>query len=87
MAQQLRDKIPGDLRSLRTEGHIELKQANIAYTDCVTKSFLPGWLKGESLQVNEVCGSQYDDMMEKQAAIYGESPMPFQTLKLPAAQL
>ncbi len=69
---QMRTKIEGDLRSLRTEAHIELKQANIAYTECVTKNFLPGWLKGESLQVSDVCGSLYDDMMEKQEGIYGE---------------
>ena len=44
-------KIEGELHNVRTEDHIALKQANIAFTDCVTKSFLPGWLKGESLQV------------------------------------
>ena len=77
-------KIEGELHNVRTEDHIALKQANIAFTDCVTKSFLPGWLKGESLQVQDVCGSQYDDMMEKHEGVYGENPMPFQTLKLPS---
>ena len=72
-----RESIEGPLRNLRSEGHVELKQANLVYADCVSKSFLPGWLKGENLQVNEVCASQYEDMMEKHATIYGESPMPF----------
>ena len=80
------DGISGPLRNLRSEAHVELKHANQAYTQCVSKSFLPGWLKGEQLQVNEVCGAQYEDMMEKHAAIYGESPMPFGSAQLPQVQ-
>ena len=72
-----REEIEGPLRNLRTEDHIELKKANISYAECVTKSFMPAWMNGENLQVNEVCSAQYEDMMEKNAAIYGESPMPF----------
>ena len=77
-----RDKIEGPIRNLRTDAHIELKQANIAYADCVAKSFMPAWLNGENLQVNEVCASQYEDMMEKKDAIYGESPMPFKGMTM-----
>ena len=43
------DGITGPLRNLRSEAHIELKQANIAYTECVSKLFMPAWLKGEAL--------------------------------------
>mmetsp|Transcript_896 Transcript_896/g.1225 ORF Transcript_896/g.1225 Transcript_896/m.1225 type:complete len:89 (+) Transcript_896:31-297(+) len=77
----------GPLRNLRSEEHVELKKANMAYTSCVSKSFMPRWLSGEALEINEVCGAQYEDMMEKHAGIYGEVPMPVQTLKLPEAQL
>ena len=77
-----RENIEGPLRNLRSEGHIELKQANIAYADCVAKSFMPAWLNGENLQVNEVCGTQYESMMEKNAEIYGESPMPFKGMTI-----
>lgn len=35
--------------NLRTEQHMELKQANNAWTDCVSKNFLPKWLAGESI--------------------------------------
>ena len=78
-----RYKIEGPLRNLRSEAHIELKSANLAYTECVTSKFLPGWLKGENLQINEVCASQYEDMMAKHSGIYGESPMPFKPISLP----
>ena len=74
-------------RNVRSEAHLELKAANVAYTECVSKQFMPRWFKGEDVQVNDVCGSLYEDMMEKNAGIYGEQPLPFQTLKLPEAQL
>ena len=68
---------------MRSADHVELKAANLEYTNCVASKFLPGWLKGETLQVNEVCGAQYESMMEKNATVYGEKPMPFQPLRLP----
>lgn len=70
-------------KNLRTEAHVELKQANIAFTECFTNSFLPRWLKGEKLQVSEVCGSQLEEMQEKDDAVYGETPMPIRPLTLP----
>ena len=80
------NSLEGATRNIRDEAHIELKKANIVYTDCVSKQFLPAWLKGESLQLNtDVCGAEYEDMLEKNSAIYGEFPMPFQTLKIPSA--
>ncbi len=86
MAEE-RNGIEGPIRNLRSDAHLELKQANMVYTDCVSKEFLPKWLKGEALQVNEVCASQYEDMMEKNSAIFGESPMPFQPMQLPSTQI
>lgn len=77
----------GPLRNLRSEDHVALKKANIAYTSCISKSFMPRWLAGEGLQINEVCAAEYEDMMEKHSGIYGEAPMPIQSLKLPDAQL
>lgn len=46
MAESL-DGLHGVIRNLRSEGHVELKQANIAYSECVSKEFMPRWLKGE----------------------------------------
>ena len=80
------ESVVGPIRNLRNEASVELKRANLVYTDCVSKQFLPGWLKGEALQLNtDVCGAEYEDLLEKNAAVYGEFPMPFQTLKIPSA--
>ena len=79
-------QLEGAIRNVRDEAHVELKKANIVYTECVNKQFLPAWLKGESLQLNtDVCSAEYEDMMEKNSAIYGEFPLPFQSLKIPSA--
>ena len=79
------NSVEGPLRNLRSEDHVALKQANLAYTDCVAKSFMPRWLSGEGIQINEVCGAQYEDMMEKHGAIYEASPIT--SLKLPEAMI
>ena len=83
MAEENSFRLGGEPRNLRTDAHVELKQANIEYTKCVNTDFLPQWLKGAALNINEVCGSQYESMMEKNAEVYGESPIPFRTFTLP----
>ena len=67
-------------RNLRTEGHVELKKANNEWTTCIANSFLPQFLKGEAVSVDEVCVEQREKMMELTEAIYGESPMPFKPI-------
>ena len=57
MTEEGGDGLYGPVRNLRSEAHMDLRQANISYTDCVAKSFMPMWLKGEALQINDVCGS------------------------------
>ena len=52
----------------------------MAYTACVSKQFMPQWLAGESVQINEVCGAEYETMQELHAGIYGEVPMPITKL-------
>ena len=47
MTDQKADFGHAPLRNLRTESHVELKQANLVYNECFTKSFMPRWLKGE----------------------------------------
>ena len=54
------DSLEGPMRNVRDDAHLELKMANNVYTDCVSKQFLPAWLKGESLQLNiDVCAAEY----------------------------
>ena len=45
------------LKNLQTEAHIELKTANREWSDCVTNNFMPQWLKGDKINVQDVCGS------------------------------
>ena len=79
--------LTGPIRNLRNEAFVELKQANLTYNECFNKSFLPKWFAGEKVNVSEVCGSQYDDLMEKHSAAYeNASPIPFRTFQLPTAQ-
>lgn len=42
-------------QNLRTEAHLELKKANNDWSDCISKNFLPQWLQGASLSIEEVC--------------------------------
>ena len=47
-----------NLRNLKTEGHQELRAANREWSDCVAKNFLPQWLSGAQLNVEEVCAAE-----------------------------
>ena len=57
MVEKVSFGIEGTPRNLRSEPFVELKQSNLAYNECFTKSFMPRWLKGEEIDVSEVCGS------------------------------
>ena len=67
-------------KNLRTEPKVALKQANKAWTDCVAQSFLPQWLQGANLNVNEVCSEQLAKLNELDAEVY-PGGLPF---KVPA---
>ena len=41
-------QVPADTRA-------ELKQANEDFTECISKNFLPKFLKGDAIKVEEVC--------------------------------
>ena len=62
-------------KNLRTEGHVELKEANKAFNDCLSNVFMPRWIAGEKIQLTEVCQEQHDRMTAADEAIYGERPM------------
>ena len=81
--KELQDNGLGPITNMRSEAHVELKQANIAFNACLSKNFLPGWLQGQDIQLSEVCGAELEDMQEKNSALYGESPMPFSGVRLP----
>jgi len=70
-------------QNLRTEAHFELKQATKAWTECVTNNFMPKWLAGEKLDINEVCAEENERRVEADGALYEEKPIPFRTFAIP----
>ena len=69
-----------NVRNLRTESHLELKQANNAWSECVAKNFLPQWLSGASLNIEEVCPAELSKMQELDGTIFADKPMPFKSI-------
>ena len=37
------------VKNLRSESHVELKQANREFNDCLSNIFMPKWLAGEKI--------------------------------------
>ena len=74
-------------KNLRTEAHVELKEANKAFNECLSNVFLPQWMGGAKVNVTEVCQESYDRMQAADEAVYGERPMNIKTLSLPEARL
>lgn len=68
-----------NLQNLRTDAHMELKRANIEWSDCVSKEFLPQWLAGAALSIEEVCPNENAKRIELDAGVYGDFPMPFRS--------
>lgn len=66
--------------NLRTAAHVDLKKANHEWTNCIAKTFMPAWLQGDSLSIDDVCVEQREKMNELTEALYGESPMPFKAI-------
>ncbi len=63
-------------KNLRSEPKAALKQANKAWADCVSNTFLPKWLSGESLNVTEVCSEQLEKLRELDSEVY-PAGLPF----------
>jgi hypothetical protein len=64
------------MQNLRTENHIALRKANVAYNECVMKNFMPQWLAGEKLSITDVCTEEREALQELDDAIF-ENPLPF----------
>ena len=56
--------------NLRDEAKGGLKKANMAWADCISKNFMPQWLNGENLNIEEVCGTELEAMKELESAVY-----------------
>lgn len=65
-------------KNLRNEAKADLKQANIAWSNCVAQNFLPQWLEGANLNITEVCTEEFAKLNEADAACYPEG-VPFKS--------
>jgi len=63
-------------KNMRSENRAALKQANKAWTDCLASTFVPQWLAGENLNINEVCSEELSKMNELDADVY-PAGLPF----------
>ena len=70
-------------KNLRSENKAALKQANIAWTDCVAKTYLPQWLAGANLNITEVCTEELSKLNELDVENYPNG-IPFKTPKASA---
>ncbi len=70
------------VKNLRTEELLELKKANNAWTECVTKNFMGKWLAGESVSIDSVCTNELSKMNELNDTAFEKSPMPFKPFTL-----
>ena len=76
-----------NIRNLKTEGHQELRAANREWSDCVAKNFLPQWLSGAKINVEEVCASEKTRLESAGEAVYGDAGLPFKAFELPSAPM
>ena len=68
-----------NVKNFRNDDQLALKQANNAWSNCVPQNFLPQWLKGDKLNIEEVCQSEWTAMKEIDDTLYAETPMPFKS--------
>ena len=73
------------IKNLQSEAHIELKTANREWSDCVTNNFLPKWLSGAKINIEDVCASQQARMDTANEAVYGDNSLPVKMFELPSA--
>jgi hypothetical protein len=63
-------------KNLRSEAKAGLKEANIAWSNCVAQNYLPQWLAGANLNITEVCTEELAKLNESDAENYPEG-IPF----------
>ena len=48
----------------------QLIEANRAYIDCIEKNYLPKFLKGETVNIEDFCKEEYSHMMTLDKKVY-----------------
>ncbi len=55
-----------------TEEKTKLKEANKAYTECISRDFLNKFLAGEKVSADDFCVNERKRMQELDEAVYGK---------------
>ena len=58
-------------RVLNAPPHKELQAASTAYAQCFTSTFLPQFLEGADVRVEDFCQDEYSDLQEKHTELFG----------------
>lgn len=61
-------------KNISSEDRAQLKQANEAYTSCISSEFLQRFLSGENVKVEEFCVKERLAMSALDNKIYGKLP-------------
>ena len=64
-------------KNLRSETRAELKSANKAWVDCISKNYMNQWLSGQDVSITDVCVDEHSRMMELDSEVY--EAMTFKT--------
>lgn len=57
-----------------SEVRAKLKEANRAYTECISKDFLNRFMAGEKVNADDFCVNERKKMEELDQSIYGKLP-------------
>lgn len=63
-------------KDVKGDARTQLKDANRAYTECISKEFLGRFLAGEKVQLDNFCKQERTLMTELDQQIYGKN-QPF----------
>lgn len=58
-------------KNITSEDKTKLKEANKAYTECISRDFLTRFLAGEKVNSNDFCVNERKTMEELDTRIYG----------------
>ncbi len=60
-------------KDVKGDARAQLKDANRAYTECISKEFLGRFLAGEKVQLDNFCKPERSLMSELDQQIYGKN--------------
>ncbi len=61
-------------KNVRDAQKTALKQANIAWSQCIAKNYIPQWLQGANLNITEVCTEELANLQALDSENYPNFP-------------